>query len=460
MLFLYNILSALLLIIYLPWLLFKKGPESRITFIRERLGISRYEETDIWIHAVSVGETIASLPLMKKLRQEYPYKRIVFSTTTYTGQKIASEKFPEADRIMYMPWDTDLCAGRVINQLKPDIFITIETEIWPLLYNRLKNTGSRIILINGRLSEKSYKEYRLIKFLMKRVLSDVDFFFMQSDDDASKIIKLGADETKVEVMGNLKFDMDFTGRTPLPWLDNIGGQILLAGSTHRGEDEIILDAYEKITGNRNRRSWVMGHGSDTINKSTVSSSQLTVDGNKEQPHKEKSENIQQTPDLKLIIAPRHPERFDEVEEILKERGLKYIRRTGITQQNPDHSLHDVILLDTIGELSQLFSMANITFIGGSLLPYGGHNILEPAYWGKPVIFGPYMDNFPIASDFLARSAAFQVKDSDDIAAKVIELLEDDDKAKEIGNKAKEIVDANTGAANKAIDMIRSILGPV
>jgi len=425
MLLLYNILSALLLIIYLPWLIFKKGPESRLTFIRERLGISRYEETDIWIHAVSVGETIASLPLIKKLRKEYPDKKIVFSTTTYTGQKIASEKLLEADRTMYMPWDTGLCAGRVVDQLKPDIFITIETEIWPLLYSRLKNTGSRIVLINGRLSEKSYKEYSLIKFLLKMVLSDVDFFFMQSDDNASKIIKLGADETKVSVMGNLKFDMDFISRTPLPWLDDISGQILLAGSTHRGEDEIILDAYEKIK----------GIGSQN------------------------SEFRNQNSDLKLILAPRHPERFDEVERIIKGRGLNYIRRTEIIQQNPDHSLPDVILLDTIGELSQLFSMAYITFIGGSLLPCGGHNILEPAYWGKPVIFGPYMDNFPIASEFLAKSAAFQVNDSDDIAARVIELLEDDDKAKAIGSKAKAIVDANAGAANKAIDLIRSLLGP-
>ena len=453
MLLLYNILSALILIIYLPWLIFKKGPESRLAFIRERLGISRYEETDIWIHAVSVGETIASLPLMKKLRKEYPDKRIVFSTTTYTGQKIALEKFPEADRIMYMPWDTGLCAGRVINQLKPDIFLTIETEIWPLLYNRLKNTGSRIILINGRLSEKSYKEYRLIKFLMKRVLSDVDFFFMQSDDDASKIIKLGADETKVSVMGNLKFDMDFTRRTPLPWLDDISGQILLAGSTHRGEDEIILEAYEKIKGGKLLRSGVRGQGTEARDLSTA-------DRTKGQRHKEKTESIQQTLNLKLILAPRHPERFDEVERIIKRRGLNYIRRTEIIQQTPAHSLPDVILLDTIGELSQLFSMAYITFIGGSLLPYGGHNILEPAYWGKPVIFGPYMDNFPIASEFLAKSAAFQVNDSDDIAARVIVLLEDDDKAEAIGNKAKEIVDANAGAANKAIDLIRSLLGTV
>jgi 3-deoxy-D-manno-octulosonic-acid transferase len=419
MLLLYNILSALSLIIYFPWLLSKKGPEKRLTFIRERLGMSKYRETHIWIHAVSVGETIASLPLMKKLREEYPDKRIVFSTTTYTGQKIASEKLPEANRIMYMPWDTGLCAGRVSKQLKPEIFITIETEIWPLLYNRLKNAGSRIILINGRLSTKSYKKYSLIKFLMKRVLSNVDFFCMQSDDDASKIIKLGADKRKVSIMGNLKFDMDFTSRAQLPWLDNVRGQILLAGSTHLGEEEIILDAYEKIT-------------------------------------EGKSSSI----DIKLILAPRHPERFDEVERIIKGRGLNYIRRTEIIKLTRDHSLPDVILLDTIGELSQLFSKASITFIGGSLFPYGGHNILEPAYWGKPVIFGPYMDNFPIASEFLTRSAAFQVKDSNDIAARVIELLEDDKNAEAVGNKAKEIVDANAGAANKAIDLIGSLLGPV
>ncbi|MFV1977047.1 MAG: 3-deoxy-D-manno-octulosonic acid transferase, partial [Candidatus Scalindua sp.] len=208
MLHLYNFFSAISLLIYFPWLLFKKGPENKLTYLSERLGISGYTDTDIWVHAVSVGEAIACLPFLRRLRKEFPEKKIVFSTTTYTGQKIAREKFPGADRIMYMPWDTGLCVKKAVRLLKPKVFITIETELWPILFQTLKNNGAYIVLLNGRISPKSFKGYKRIKPFMKTVLSHVDYLYMQGKGDAERIIALGAEDKKVGIMGNFKFDIE------------------------------------------------------------------------------------------------------------------------------------------------------------------------------------------------------------------------------------------------------------
>ncbi len=425
MLLLYNLLSVIFLAVYSPWLLFKKGPENRLTYLSERLGISKYTNADIWIHAVSVGEVIACLPFLRTLKKEFPEIKIVFSTTTYTGQKIAREKFSNADRIMYMPWDTWLSINKAVKMIRPKIFLTIETELWPTLFTVLKNTGSNIILLNGRLSLESFRGYRRIRPFMRKVLSHVDYFYMQDKGDAERIILLGAEPERVGLMGNFKFDVDFPkSYDSAVWINRLDGKVLVAGSTHKGEEEIILNAYEII-------------------KKSIS-------------------------DLKLIIAPRHPERFIEVEERLKKSKFNFIRRSEINQESGVSSQWsavtdngqqpDIILLDTIGELSQVFSKATVAFIGGSLLPFGGHNILEPAYWGKPIVFGPYMDNFPVASEFLREDAAIMVKDSKDMATTVKNLLEHAEKAKQMGQKAKTIIDSNTGAVEKALNLVRSFLG--
>lgn len=429
MFLIYNLLSLISLIVYLPWLLFKKGPENRLIYLSERLGISKYTNADIWIHAVSVGEVIACLPFLKTLKKESSGLKIVFSTTTYTGQKIAGERFLRADRIMYMPWDTWLSVNRVVKMIRPKIFLTIETELWPALFRALKNNGSHIVLLNGRISSKSFKGYKCIRPLMKKVLSYVDFLYMQGKIDAERIITIGADEKKVGIMGNFKFDIELNKREPVHWVDGAKGQILIAGSTHKGEEEIILDAYEVI-----------------------------------------KKNIT---DLKLILAPRHPERFKEVEEILEKRRLNYIRRSEINQESTVsgqwsiatgngqratvHSFPDIILLDTIGELSEIYSKATVALIGGSLLPFGGHNILEPAYWGIPIVFGPHMDNFPFSNEFLREGAALMVKDSRDIATAINDLLENPEKANQMGQKTKAIIDNNTGAVKKALDLVRGFL---
>lgn len=422
----YNLLSFISLIAYLPWILLKKGPENRRAYVIERFGISTYSNADIWIHAVSVGEAIACLPFVSALKKKFPEIKILFSTTTYTGQKIVREKSSDAERVMYMPWDTRVCVTRAVKAVKPKIFITIETELWPVLFRALKNEGSKIIILNGRLSNKSFRGYRRIRLFMQEVLSYVDYCYMQCKDDAYRIMFIGAQPERVGVMGNFKFDVDLhKSHNSCAWMNGINGKILVAGSTHRGEEEIILDAYEII-------------------KKSMS-------------------------DLKLVLAPRHPERFSVVEDILKKKRLNFIRRSELpilsrhdsfpgSQLTGQSQQADIILLDTIGELPQVFSKATVVFIGGSLVPVGGHNILEPAYWGKPIVFGPHMENFPVASEFLKEGAALMLKDSKDITTVIKNLLRDNKKAEEMGQKAKAIIDSNTGAVEKALNLVRSFLG--
>jgi 3-deoxy-D-manno-octulosonic-acid transferase len=237
---------------------------------------------------------------------------------------------------------------------------------------------------------------------------------MQTGSDAERIIEIGADESKVGIMGNFKFDIDLDDKESLHWLDNINGNILLAASTHKGEEDIILDAFSLIR--------------------------------------------KDAPELKLIIAPRHPERFGEVAEIIRKKGFPLKRRTEFDGHEADIASSSVILLDTIGELSRVFARIRIAFIGGSLMPYGGHNILEPAYWSKPIIFGPHMDNFPVAGDFLHEKAAIEIKDSGELSHAVLHLLHENEKASLMGQKAKAIIDKNKGAVKKAVDLIRRYIG--
>jgi 3-deoxy-D-manno-octulosonic-acid transferase len=422
MLLLYNLLSLIGIVFYSPWIFLKKGPEDKSAFIRERFGMSNYDKTDLWLHAVSVGEVLACLPFLKALKKEFPTRKIVLSTTTYTGQKVARDRFPEADRIMYIPLDSMICTRRVVTSLKPKIFMTVETELWPGLFHALKNYGANILILNGRLSRESFNGYMKIKFFMKRLLSHADYMFMQDESDANRIIELGADKDKVEVMGNFKFDIDYDNTDSLPWLEHIHGNILLAASTHEDEEDIILDAYS------------------LIRKKDLA--------------------------LKLILAPRHPERFDEVANLIKERGFDYIRRSELTNdarrttcdERGNTKLPDVILLDTIGELFRVFSKVSIAFIGGSLVPKGGQNILEPAFWAKPIMFGPHMENFPFAVDFLDKSAAIRVANADDISDKVIRLLNDKEKSSAMGKNAKALIENNRGAVKKALELVRGFIG--
>ncbi len=410
MFFFYSLLYAIsVFILFIPEYL-KRPEELRRKWLRDKFGYLPETNESIWIHAVSVGEVGASITLLNKLRAEYPQSSLILSTITDTGQKVALDKAPAGTTVVYLPFDLKSILDRSIRRTNPKVFLVMETELWPNIFRTLFLHRVPVLLMNGRISEKSFKGYRKISFFMKKVFSYVGVFGMQGQIDADRIRAIGAEDSKVSVTGNFKFDIGVSGQIP-DWIRSLGGgPVIVAGSTHRGEEEIILAAC--------------------------------------------LENRAFFPDLKLIIAPRHPERFDEVEGILKKRGTSYVARTGIDVSDAQRA--SVVLLDTIGELSAVYGAADIAIMGKSFKDEGGQNPLEPAFWGKPVICGPHMENFPFIKDFYREGAAFEVE-ATTLAKKIKELLVAPEKAKAAGQKARELYLKNSGAVERAMVIIRRYL---
>jgi len=396
-------------ILFIPEYL-KRPKELRKRWLREKLGYLPEVKSAIWVHAVSVGEVGASLRLLRKLRAEYPQSPLILSTITDTGQKVALEKAPEGTTVIYLPFDLKNILDRGFRRAMPRLFLVMETELWPNIFRTLASHRVPVLMLNGRISEKSATGYRKISFFMKKVFSYVSVFGMQGRVDADRISYIGAEKTKITVLGNFKFDMEIAGAVP-DWAKSLGGPIVVAGSTHKGEEELILAAY--------------------------------------------AENKKFSPELRLILAPRHPERFEEVADMLKKSGIPYMRRTEIKDLNALGV--SVILLDTVGELSSVYAAADIAIMGKSFEGIGGQNPLEPAYWGKPIICGPHMENFPFIKDFYREGAAFEVE-ATALPKKIKELLLAPDKAKSSGQKAKELYLMNSGAVDRAIGIIREYLG--
>jgi len=360
----------------------------------------------IWIHAVSVGEVISCVPLINKLRVEQNVS-ITLSVITDTGRQVAFNKFPSGINIRYLPFDLPIFLNRALKIERPDIFIIIETEIWPGLITCLNQAGVPILILNGRISGKSFIGYKRLRFYLKDILSKVSYFGMQNEIYKARIIEMGAEAKRVEAIGNFKFDTVPHTETP-DWF--LKGQVIVAGSTHAGEEEIILRAYGQIR--------------------------------------------KKIKDLTLIIAPRHPERFKEVEALIKSMDYRFARKS--EHDNPSSEPDcNIILLDTIGELAKVYGLADICILGGSFIPIGGHNLLEPASWGKPIICGQYMDNFPMTDEFVTGGATWLV-DSESIVEKITSLLLDNTLRKEMGDNAKRLFDKNSGAISHAIDVINNV----
>ena len=350
-------------------------------------------DESIWIHAVSVGEVLTARALLPQLRERYPRLRLFVSTTTMAGQQVARSNLPFVDEVFYFPFDLGFIVNRTLRLVRPRLFVMMETEIWPNLLRACQREGVKTALVNGRISNRSYPRYRLARFFFRRVLADVDRFCMQSEESARRIIEMGAARERVIVTGSLKFDsLDFPapatpapagvsasfapapsvhdvhqrGRTRVLRYFRIGPTrpVVIAASTLKGEEEHVLEAFQRI-------------------RATMTNALL-------------------------IIAPRKPERFDDVERLVRRAGWNVARRTELRVDAEPRN--DVVILDTIGELAQLFQVATVVFVGGSLVDAGGHNILEPAVFGKPIVFGPHMDNFAeIARTFLDNGAAVQVR---------------------------------------------------
>jgi 3-deoxy-D-manno-octulosonic-acid transferase len=409
MFLLYSLVYTLVIsFLFIPQYL-KRPKELRRKWMKEKLGELPEMDSSFWVHAVSVGEVNAAIRLLRGLRGKYPDEPIVLSTITDTGQKVAQDKVPEGVRIVYLPFDIDWILEKAFRRIRPKMLIIMETELWPNIFRLSWNKNIPVIILNGRISEESSRGYKKISFFMRKVFSYVTLFSMQSSLDAERLKAIGADEKKVQVSGNFKFDMEISGDMPLR-AAAVNGPVVVAGSTHEGEEELVLSAFQR--------------------------------------------NLAKFPDLKLILAPRHPERFGEVVALLKERKIPFVRRSELRDRDNSGGpfKEKVMLLDSVGELSSLYAIADIAVIGKSFNGIGGQNPLEPAYWGKPILCGPHMENFPFMKEFYDAGAAFEVGPSS-LAEKISELLSDPDLAKAAGEKAKALYASKSGAVGKALEII-------
>lgn len=414
----YTVLYSLAtLFLFVPQYL-KRPKDLRRKWLREKFGsfafdVGHRNSGTIWVHAVSVGEVNASMPLLRKLRETLPGVPIILSTITDTGQKVALDKAPGGTEVVYLPFDIGFVLKRCLDRINPKIFITIETEIWPNIFRVMAGKGIPVFVLNGRISEKSSKGYAKVSFFMKKVLSYVTLFGMQSRLDAERLTGIGADTGRIKVLGNLKFDITMPERMPA-WTEALEGPILVAGSTHKGEEEIMISAYRK--------------------------------------------NLEWFPGLKLVLAPRHPERFREVEDLLRSENIPFLKRSELGGSNilPGTFQTGVVLLDVVGELSSVYGIADIAIMGKSFTGYGGQNPLEPACWGKAVLCGNHMENFPFMKDFYEAGAAFEV-DADSLAKKIKELLISPEKARAAGEKARALCRENSGAVERALEIIREYI---
>lgn len=416
MYFLYNFILFLLLLILSPLILFKvlKGGGG-VKELSQRLGICSADLPEsikaggaIWFHAASVGEVLASAALIDKIRLRWPDKRLIVSTFTSTGNKAATQKL-NADAVIFLPFDLAPIVKGLLLKIKPSALILMETELWPSLITEVTSIGTPVIVVNGRISDKSFGTYKILRPLIKGALTKLSLVLTQSSIDSERLGLLGVDSARLQETGNIKFDMSIDN-SEISFLKEWGHPLFIAGSTRDGEEPYILDAYLKLKTNH--------------------------------------------PALKLLLAPRHIERAGEIASMMDERGIDYARRS----REKGRAKSQVVMLDTLGELSSCYKYADIVFIGGSLVPMGGQNMLEPALYGKPVLFGPYIENFREAAAALIKGGgAVMVKDCEDLLKWGDRLLTDDKLRQQMGEKGRETVLLNRGATAKTVDMLAGFL---
>ncbi len=431
MFFLYSLLFTLGVILTAPYYLWRlRGRITSASDWRERLGFLPKEFQQprrgaIWIHAVSVGEAIAILGLAREIQQRYPERKIFVSNVTPAGGETIQSRLSGIAGRFLLPLDWSICARRTVNRIRPEVLVIVETELWPNLIRAAHASGARVLVVNGRISDRSFPRYRVVRSFMRGVLEMVDGIAAQSEVDARRFRTLGAPEGRVAVAGNLKFDAqppqlnEFTQLLRKALQEAERSPIVVAASTMPGEEDLLLPAWTEI-----RRRY---------------------------------------PQALLILAPRHPARFDGVAELLTESGANFTRRTtlgsGGRQLVSQIAPAEILLVDTIGELASLFELADIVFMGGSLVPTGGHNVLEPAYWGKPVLFGPHMHNFrDIAQLFLRRDAAIQIPNAETLAGIMVQLLDDPRRREQLGKAAKQLLGEHRGATQRVLTILAEWLG--
>lgn len=421
---LYSLLLGLAALLSLPWWLFQMARLGKYRAgFRERLGAvpERLQPASaagcVWIHAVSVGEVLAISQLVAELRNANAKREVFVSTTTATGQQLARQRFG-ADRVFYMPLDFRFALRPYFAALRPSLLVLAETEFWPNLVHSAKKNGVTVAVVNARVSDRSFPRYRRFRRLFSGVLSEIDLFLAQTEEDARRLKDIGAPEQRVAVSGNLKFDIRLSSSSQLAQeLRNAIGrdsQVLVCGSTAEGEEELVLAAYRDV--------------------------------------------LQRLPSTVMVLAPRHPERFDKVANLIAAEGLKLVRRSQWNSQSP-HCMPGgtIFLLDSVGELASVYAIADVAFVGGSLAPLGGHNILEPAQHGVAVLTGPHMQNFREIVRIFEQGGGLRVASAENLGAIFVELLSNAEQRRLLGQRARELFLKNTGATQRTLAALQPLL---
>jgi 3-deoxy-D-manno-octulosonic-acid transferase len=418
---LYSALLAATLVLGSPYWIYemlrhgkyRKGLRERLGFVPLRLRDDN--RPSIWVHAVSVGEVLAVSELMRRLGTEFPQHRVVVSTTTDTGQVLARKLFG-VENVFYFPLDFAFVVRRWLSALRPELIVIAETEFWPNFLRSAKHCGARVAIVNARISDRSLPGYRRWKGILHRVLAGIEMFLAQTAEDGKRLIQIGAPEERVFVGGNLKYDVaapmvaPIVGRLRKSFAESGAGPVLVSGSTVEGEEAALIEAFKSV----------QARYSDAV----------------------------------MLLAPRHPQRFDQVAELLGRSGVPFRRRS---EWDGEALKANVLLVDSIGELSSLYALADIAFVGGSLVPRGGHNIIEPAQHGVAIIVGPHTENFrDIVSLFLS-SEAVRVVSSEELGAEFLRLLQSDSERIALGQRAAETLHSQQGATEFTLAKLKGLM---
>lgn len=416
---LYNVILVLSLPLTLPlfvfWMIlrpeYRAGLSERFGRLSGDWGRRSAAGPRIWIHAASVGECLAVMPLVEKWLRDQPDWDLVFSVMTQTGRRLAEQRLGDRARVFFFPTDLPGIASRLLNRLAPDLIVLVETELWPNFLHSASHRGIPVLLINGRISPRSYARYRALRWFFRETIRTIHLFCMQTAQDAGRVIELGAPPERVRVLGNLKFD-----QSAVPLSDperrqllkhagwNSNDRVLVAGSTHEKEEEMVLTVHDRI---KNR-----------------------------------------IPDLRLVLAPRHLNRLPGLIQWLDRRGKRYIRYSELGAARSESDI-EILLVDTMGKLGQLYSLGTVVFVGGSLVPVGGHNLLEPAALGRPVLFGPFIQHVhEMAGLLLASGGGRMVQNLDELEQEVQALLIDSDRRRKMEERAGETISRHQGASER------------
>ncbi|MBL8135778.1 MAG: 3-deoxy-D-manno-octulosonic acid transferase [Acidobacteria bacterium] len=426
---LYTGLIVLFALAVSPWLVYQAVRYRKyVGSLSQRLGYLPVSfnidaEPSIWIHAVSVGELLTARPLIAALREKHPGLRIFLSTTTMSAQQLARRNVLDVDGVFYFPFDLGFVVRRTLDLVKPKLFLMMETEIWPNLLRECRRRGVRTAIVNGRLSSRSFPRYRVARGFFRHVLADIDHFCVQSDESRRRFVEIGAPADRVTVTGSLKFDsLEPASAGQARSRERVlryfrfapGRPVWVAGSTMKGEEAIVLRVFRRLKASQ--------------------------------------------PAAVLVLAPRHPERFDDVVAMAQQEGFRTVRRSELPIDAEPRA--DVVVLDSIGELAAVYQVGTLVFVGGSLVPTGGHNILEPAVFGRPVVFGPHMHNFAeIAAAFVGADAGVQAASEGAFEDNVLALMADPVRRARLGAAARALVEANRGAKVKTLQTLDVLLPP-